>query len=174
MSKFRDGLLGPTVILFAICFVITFSLAAVYNVTEPVIAAGEIAAANAVRTQVLPAGDTFTEVKAAMPEGVTAAYRADNGSGYVFTSEAKGYGGTVVWMVGVDADGSIIGINLFSHSETPGLGTKVGEPDYIAQYVGGSDPDAVDSISGATRTSNSLKNSLRQALEAYQIAKEVA
>lgn len=173
MSKFRDGLIGPTVILFIICTVITFALAAVYNVTEPVIAEGEVAAANAVRMEVLPEAQGFTEITAQLPEGVTEAYRADNGAGYVFTSQAKGFGGAVVYMIGMDEDGAVVGINLFSHEETPGLGTKIGEPEYLQRYYGDVDPDTVDAVTGATRTTNSLKNSLRQAAEAYEIVKGV-
>lgn len=172
MTKFRDGMVGPTLILFAICFLITFALAGVYNVTAPIIAEGEIVAANNVRMEVLPEAEGFTEITEALPEGVTAAYKADNGAGYVFTSQAKGFGGAVVYMIGMNADGEVVGINMFSHEETPGLGTKIGEPDYIAQYLGAVDPDSVAAVSGATRTTNSLKNSLKQAIEAYNQVKE--
>lgn len=171
MSKFRDGMLGPTVVLGVICFVITFALAGIYNVTAPIIAEGELAAANAARMQVLSSADSFTQVEAALPEGVTEAYQADNGAGYVFTSQAKGFGGAVVYMVGMDANGSIVGIQMFSHEETPGLGTKIGEADYLANYMGDVDPNGVAAVTGATITSNSLKNSLNQAIAAYEIVK---
>lgn len=172
MSKFRDGLVGPTVILFAICFVITFALAGVYNMTAPVIAAGEIASANEARKEVLETGDSFSEITGAdLPEGVTAAFEADNGAGYVFTSEAKGFGGPVVYMVGIDSDGNVVGITMFSHGETPGLGTKIGEMEYLEKFYGSVDPQTVDAVSGATRTTNSLKNALVQAKEAYELVK---
>lgn len=171
MSKFRDGMIGPTVILLAICAVITFALAGVYNVTEPIIAAGEITKANEARAEVLPDADAFTEVNATLPEGVLEAFQADNGAGYVFKSEAKGFGGAVVYMIGMNAAGEVVGIQMFSHEETPGLGTKIGEAEYLGRYYGAVDPDSVDAVSGATRTSNSLKNSLKQANEAYQIVK---
>lgn len=171
MTKFRDGMLGPTVILFVICFVITFALAGVYNVTAPVIAQGEIDAANAMRRQVLPEGDQFTQIDAELPAGVSDAYKAENGAGFVFTSAAKGFGGAVVYMIGMDADGNVVGIENFSHGETPGLGTKIFDPDYLAHYLGDTDPSSVDAVTGATRTSNSLKNSLKQAIEAYNTVK---
>lgn len=171
MVKFRDGMVGPTVILFTICFVIAFALAGVYNMTAPVIAAGEVAAADAARRGVLPEGDSFTKLEAALPDGVTEAYQADNGTGFVFTSQAKGFDGAVTYVIGMDADGNITGINMFDHNETPGLGTKIGEPDYLERYYGDTDPDAVDAVTGATRTSNSLKNSLKQAKEAYGLVK---
>lgn len=171
MSKFRDGMVGPTVILLGICLVITFALAGVYTATKDTIAMREIEAANGARTRVLAEGDTFTDIKADLPEGVTEAYRADNDTGYVFTSQAKGFGGEVVWMIGMDEDGNVTGIELFSHEETPGLGTKVGESDYLAKFLGDVNPNVVDAVTGATKTSNSLKNSLLQAEEAYEIVK---
>jgi electron transport complex protein RnfG len=164
-------MLGPTIILFGICLIITAALAAVYNLTEPVIAAGEIAAANDARKEVLADGDSFTELEAALPEGVVDAYKADNGAGYVFTSQAKGFGGAVTWVIGMNADGGITGITLFDHNETPGLGTKAGETSYLESYYGDTDPDDVDAITGATRTSNSLKDSIKQAREAFELVK---
>lgn len=175
MSKFRDGMLGPTVILFAICFLITLALAAVYNMTESTIAASEAAAANAARMEVLPEADGFTKVEGVeLPEGVDDVYRADNGVGFVFTSQAKGFGGPVVYVVGMDSEGGFTGINMFSHGETPGLGTKIGEASYLEKYRGDVDVDGVEAVTGATRTTNSLKNSLKQAQEAFQLVKEAA
>jgi electron transport complex protein RnfG len=171
MSKFRDGMIGPTIILFAICLIITAALAAVYNVTKPVIDAGAIAAADMARREVLPDGDSFTAVEATLPDGVVDAYKADNGAGFVFTSQAKGFGGAVTWVIGMDANGGVTGISLFDHDETPGLGTKVGEADYLQNFLGNTDPASVDAITGATRTSDSLKNSVIQAKEAFELVK---
>jgi electron transport complex protein RnfG len=150
-------------------------MAAVYQATDPVIRRGEIEAANETRSEVLQTSETFTEVTGpAWPQGVSEVYSADNGSGYVVRSSAKGYGGPVVFMIGIDNAGGIAGIQIFEHSETPGLGTKVDNPDYLAQYLGQTNPASVDAISGATRTSNALKTALEQALEAYELVdKEV-
>jgi electron transport complex protein RnfG len=172
MSKFRDGPFGPTVILFLICGIIAVALVGTYQVTAPVIEQGEITAANEARKLVLPAGDSFTEVEGInLPDGVSEVYKADNDAGYVIRSAANGYGGPVTFMIGVGADGSVVAISLFSHSETPGLGTRVGEEAYLANYLGKVDPQTVDAITGATRTSNALKNALAQALSAYELAK---
>lgn len=168
MSKFRDGMIGPTVVLLSICFVITFALAGVFNITDPVIRQQEAEAADAARQTVLEAGDTFTKIEGvSLPEGVVDAYQADNGAGYVFTSKARGFDGLVTYVVGIDSDGKVVGITMFDHSETPGLGTKIGDPAYLEKYYGDVDPNEVDAITGATRTSESLKNALKQAHEAF-------
>lgn len=174
-AKFRDGTPGPTVVLFGICSVIALALAAVYQVTDPLIKQGAVDAANEVKSQVLPAGESFTDIEGiTFPEGVSQVSRADNGTGFVIRSAANGYGGAVTFMIGIDRDGAVTGISMFDHSETPGLGTKVGEQPYLDRYYGKTDPGSVDAVTGATRTSNALKNSIRQALEAYEMVKEAA
>lgn len=173
MSKLKD--IVPTIVLFLICALITLALAMVYRITEPIINQNEIDAANIARQEVLPQGDTFTKIEnITLPDGVKEAYKADNGEGYVFTSSAQGFGGEVVYMVGMDMDNSITGIVMFSHSETPGLGTKVSNPEYLANYYGEVNPDDMDAITGATITSNSLKTSLNETIQAYNSIKEAA
>lgn len=173
MSKFRDGLIGPTVILFAICFVITVALAFTYQTTKPIIEQGEIASAEAVRREVLSGSETFTEITDVdLPDGVYEAYKGDNG--YVFKSGAKGFDGIVTYMIGISDSGEITGINMFDANETPGLGTKIGDPAYLEKYYGSVNPVEVDAVTGATRTSNSLKNSLMQARAAFEIVKGAA
>lgn len=173
MTKFRDGLIGPTVILFAICFVITIALAFTYQTTKPVIEQADIDAENSVRAEVLPGSSGFEQITGVeLPDGVIEAYMSNGG--YVFKSQAKGFDGYVTYLIGIDKNGGVTGINMFDANETPGLGTKVANPDYLAKYKGAADPDSVDAITGATKTSNSLKNSLKQAKAAYELVKGAA
>jgi len=187
MKKFRDGMLGPTVILGTICLVITFALAGTYEATKEPIRLAGLRAAETARALVLPAARTeeapqgaeeeaeesFVLIEGiALPEGVKEAYKAVNGSGYVFVAGAKGFGGVVTFYVGMDADGNYVGINMFDHDETPGLGTKVGADSYLEKYYGRNTPSGVDAITGATRTSNALKNTLLACNEAYELVKE--
>lgn len=173
MSKFRDGLLGPSVILVSICFVITLILAFTYQQTKPVIEQADIAAANAVREEVLPGSADFKEITGVtLPDGVFEAYKGSGG--YVFKSGAKGFDGIVTYMIGIDDNGEVVGINMFDHNETPGLGTKIADPSYMGKYYGNPNTNEIDAVTGATKTTNSLKNSLIQALEAFEIVKGAA
>lgn len=169
MSKFRDGLIGPTVILLSICLVITFALAFTYGTTKPLIDEAEIKAANETREEVLPGNASFEKLDVALPDGVFEVYKADGG--FVFKSGAKGFDGTVTYMIGIDNNGDVVGINMFDANETPGLGTKIAHPDYLGKYFGKTDPDTVDAVTGATKTSNSLKNSIKQAKAAFELVK---
>jgi len=67
-------------------------------------------------------------------------YRGRQGerlSGVAFAVDANdGYSGRIVIMVGVDPDGTVTGIEILNHAETPGLGAKITEPAFKQQFVG--------------------------------------
>ena len=93
-------------------------------------------------------------------------YPVTNGgaeAGYVMKISASGSQGTIVMMVGVDANKAITGISVVSHAETSGIGTKVVEnkPNsagvpVLDQFVGLSGAGSlvvgsnITAISGAT------------------------
>ena len=83
----------PIVVLCVICIAITGSLAATNKVTAPIIEAARIEAERLARIELLPEADDFTPVEGVAVDNVTAVYAANNGTGYVITSTAKGYGG---------------------------------------------------------------------------------
>ena len=56
-------------------------------------------------------------------------------AGYVFETGASGYGGTVSVMTGIDAEGSITGVVILSHDETPGLGANATKSSFLDQYL---------------------------------------
>jgi electron transport complex protein RnfG len=58
------------------------------------------------------------------------AKRDNQNLGYIIKVETKGYGGEINMLVGFDFDGVIKGIEILSHSETPGLGAKINEVRY--------------------------------------------
>ena len=177
LQRFRDGSAGPTTILFIICVIITFALAGVYQMTEPTIEQRGIDAINEAMAQVLEGADTFTQVNAVFPDGkeegekVLSVYKADNGAGYTVRAATKGFGGLVTFMIGMDANGGVTGIKVLDHSETPGLGTKITNIDYLDKYSGQVDPNKVDNITGASYSSRALKKAVALAQQAYKVAK---
>ena len=107
-------------------------------------------------------------------DGVSAVYEANNGAGYVFTTSARGYGGEVVVMVGINADGNIEGITVTQQTETKGIGSNVVDnPEYLAQYSGlsAAEPlvlnEDVDARTSATVSSTAVINAVNAAIEAY-------
>ena len=167
----------PIVVLMAICLVISTALAFTNDVTAPVIEKAAAEKAEAARKDVLPDADSFELMQlSGLPETVTEVYQAANGSGYVFMLTAKGYGGDMNLICGMDADGNIIACKTLSHSETSGLGSKVADDGYRNQYTGVNTDTLgnVQAISGATISSNAYKNAVGDAFAAYELAKEAA
>ena len=107
-------------------------------------------------------------------------YPVTNGgaeAGYVMKISASGSQGSIVMMVGVDADKAITGISVVSHSETSGIGTKVvenkpnsaGEP-VLDQFIGKSGAGTlvvgsnITAISGATVSTKGIATGANAAL----------
>jgi len=135
-------------ILMLICAVSAGSLSYVYGVTSKIIderKAQEVARAMAV---VLPSAQDFerlsaeelADVKAdARFAGVEEAYRGSTDGevrGVVAKVLSSGYGGKVAVLVGVNSDHAIEGLQVLSHSETPGLGGEITKPAFQSQFAG--------------------------------------
>lgn len=93
-------------------------------------------------------------------------------AGYCVESLAPGFGGDIGVMVGYRLDTSILGVSVVSMSETPGLGSKIGDAEYLKNYAGdkgelelGRD---VDAISGATISSRALLDAVNRATDAFE------
>ena len=163
----------PIVVLCVICIVITGALAATNSVTAPIIEAATIAAQNAARTELLPEADSFSKVEDIAVENVSDVYVADNGTGAVITSAAKGYGGTMTVMVAFTPEGTIKQIKVTEQGETQGIGSKVaGDASFWTRFEGleakelvlGTD---VDALSGATVSSKALTAAVNAAIAGY-------
>lgn len=169
-----NRVIKPIVVLCVICIVITGALAATNAATAPVIAEAKAAAEKAARSELLPEADDFKEVAGVSVENVTAVSEATNGTGYVITSTAKGYGGTITVMSAFTPDGVIKQIKVTEAQETPGFGSNVTDtPSYWERYAGVDagkqlvlDQD-IDRHSGATISSKALIKAVNSAIEAY-------
>lgn len=107
-------------------------------------------------------------------------YPVTNGgaeAGYVMKISASGSQGTIVMMVGVDANKAITGISVVSHAETSGIGTKVVENKsnsagvpVLDQFVGLSGAGSlvvgsnITAISGATVSTKGITMGANAAL----------
>lgn len=81
--------------------------------------------------------------------------------------KGKGFGGLIGVMVGVSKDGKLLDIGITSHSETPGIGSKVSETPFTEKFKGlaTNQEVTVDGISGATYSSKGVMAAVTQALE---------
>ncbi len=157
----------------------TALLVATNGATEAKIAQNQEESDIQSRQEVLPEADDFTE-KTVTIDGVTYTYyEATNGAGYVFSGSNKGYGGQVVAMVGISADGIITGVKVTeADDETPGLGAKwTSDTTKTDQFVGMSadgdelavvkDGGDVEAVAGATLTSRAVTADVNSAIMQY-------
>lgn len=177
------AVLVPAVALLIICLVSTTLLAGTNMLTEDKIAENLVKTETLSRSIVLPEAKTYGEVQT-LENGVNYCEGTDNlgaVAGYVFTSSAKGYGGAVSVMVGIDKDGVITGIEILSHDETPGLGANSTKPEFKNRFLGKSgeltvnktsnDGQNIQAITAATITSKAVVNAVNAATEAFETIK---
>lgn len=160
--------------LLIITSVVAAALAGVNAVTAPVIAAITAEKTQAAIEAVLPGGGEKVENFTDETGLVTTVYASQ--SGYAIEVTPAGFDGTITMMVGVSKDGSVLGIDVISHTETAGLGAvaaaknSAGE-SFRNQFAGLSgdlavtkDGGAIDAITGATITSRAVTEGVNAAL----------
>ena len=173
----------PVIVLVVLCFVVTLALAYTYGVTHPIISKRAERDADRARAELLKEADGFDQYDGALAESedgnakVTECYNAKNGAGSVMTIETSSFGGKLTMMVGVDSNGSVTGVKVTDHQDTPGVGTKNFEEKYLDAYIGISDihnenvksDDQIDAISGASVTGQALHSGVSAALRQYEM-----
>ncbi|MCI8958924.1 MAG: RnfABCDGE type electron transport complex subunit G [Lachnospiraceae bacterium] len=194
MSK--GGFMKDALVLCAITLVAGACLGGVYEITKAPIAAAELEAKSVAYRVVLPeaaefVADDLTDVIAAangeiagmgfgnvtVGEAVTGVDASGAPVGYVVTSTSNdGYGGAITVSVGIQADGTVSGIEFLTLAETAGLGMNAQKPEWKAQYAGknvdafsvtkgGAAADnEINAISGATITSNAVTGAVNAAV----------
>ena len=175
-----------TVVLTIICSLAATALALVYTITKDPIAYQQrlkkLRAIKAVQPDYdnEPDQDYIdlkTDESTEGDGGLTRFYitkKGDTPTGVVFMTSAVGYGGLIDLMVGVNPEGTITGVQVLRHTETPGLGAKITEDTFMQQFTernlentnwalkkeGGD----IDQISGATISPQAVVKALNQGL----------
>lgn len=116
-------------------------------------------------------------------EGITGLYVVEkNGKAvaYGILSSARGYGGPMSIMVGVDGEGKVLGVKVLDQKETPGLGDKVTASEkFLSQFTGKTPDDPLEInkdikvVSGATISSKGVNAGVKEALKAFRMIEEV-
>ncbi|MCL2103719.1 MAG: RnfABCDGE type electron transport complex subunit G [Kiritimatiellaeota bacterium] len=112
-------------VLTVICAVSSALLAAVYTITKEPIALAKEQSKRLAAAHVMPAG--LPEPEKVTVEGETFFICQVDGeivAAAVVGRSQNGYGGLIELMVGI-SDGKLVGYEVVSATETPGLGTKI-------------------------------------------------
>ncbi len=83
------------------------------------------------------------------------------------TASAQGMGEVKV-TVTFDANGAITTLSVDTSNETPGLGTQCSESGFTGKFIGASNADGVDAISGVTITSDAVKAAVNSAAAQFK------
>jgi Na+-translocating ferredoxin:NAD+ oxidoreductase subunit G len=127
-----------------------------------------------------PVADTITLTDAqGQPMTVYRALAKGQVTGVAYEIHGLGYAGQIKLMLGVAADGKVLGVRVLAHKETPGLGDKieVKKGDWIQRFtgLGLSDPPVeqwkvkkdggtFDQFTGATITPRGVVGAVRDGL----------
>ena len=92
--------------------------------------------------------------------------------GQAVMAQATGYGGAIDILIGLEPDQRLRGIRVISQSETPGLGAKIVEADFLEQFAGMTLGDlalrknggSVDAITGATISTSAVIDGVRRGI----------
>lgn len=169
--------------LFCITLIASAGVGGIYQLTAEPIAQANAAAVTEALRQVLPAFDQTSEQELTldqMPIQVYTATQGDQVVGYAVKSMTKnGFGGAITMMVGFDPAGTILNVNVLSQAETPGLGTKMAEPENVLlKSVQGKNPSQmklsvkkdggdVDALTAATISSRAYVDAVARAFNAF-------
>ena len=183
-------------ILFVFALVGTAMLAFTFDRTEPVITRSQQAEKQALINQVLPAklyeNDLLQSQQSVPPDELLGTRQASAmwtaRRGGVITAvvlEAiapDGYSGNIGLLIGIDVNGTVTGVRVTAHRETPGLGDYIAraKSPWIEQFVGKSlgnpasgrwkvtkDGGMFDARAGATITPRAVVRAVRNALDYF-------
>ena len=164
-STFKELVL-PVIVLVVICLVCSALLAVLNDITAPIIAENTQAETLAAYVSVLPEGTTTDSMTAI--DGLTTA----GVEGAVKTANGDVAGKDVTVYVAFDAEGAISGISIDGSTQTTGIGSKVSGDSFASGFIGWNGGEVasgspVDSIAGATYSSNGAFNAINAAIDCY-------
>ena len=182
-----NGVMKIALRLIIITAVAGLLLGLTYSVTKDPIAAQEEKNKTEARQTVMPDAEDFEQIDLSAAglgdeyaEVQEAYYAVKSGEkiGATVTVSTKGYSSGLQVTVGVNADGTVSGVNIDSHDETPGLGAKGDDPVYLSQYAGrtvplevvkvsGGGDSEIQALTGATLTSKGICRAVNLACSLY-------
>ena len=172
----KSNLTTMAVCLTVVCLVCSALLGGMYALTAEPIEKANADILKASIGAVLPVevGGQASEYYVSTVDGAPVAYAV--------RSTTVGFGGPLVLMVGITADGVVYNTSVLSHNETPGLGAKCNTDEKFMNQFKGFDPSSksltvkkdggdVDAITASTITSRAYSQAVDNAVKAFNSIK---
>ncbi len=153
--------------LFLICAVAALTLGVINVITEPIIAERKVLELNKALNSLtgeLQAAEGVTVEEESVVKAYYPVLRAGKVDSFILELSGSGYGGDMKILSRYKLNGEIISVKLMDNLETPGLGRKAENPEYMKKFVGAGSSDPVpvlksmleqseaEAITGATIT----------------------
>lgn len=186
MAKRESTFFNMVIALLVITFIASASLGFIYELTKEPIEAARVAKKNDAIRSVVPAFDnnpSQEEYRIEVPGGELVFYPAKKDGELVGTAVEtftnRGFSGEIILMVGLLPDGTINGVEVLEHKETPGLGDKMEseKSDFSVQFEGRNpeefrlrvrqDGGDVDGITATTISSRAYCEAVEMAWKVY-------
>lgn len=186
MKKKKDTFINMVISLFAITIIAGFSLGFVNDLTVGPKAKAKLEKKVNALKLVLPTFDNnpvddIQLVQSEFAKDSVEMYPAFSESNFVgaavIGSTEKGFSGLIKIMVGFTEDGNIKNIEVLEQKETPGLGTKMKDEKFLAQFREKNpstfnlkvtkDGGEVDALTGATITSRAFGEAVQMAYDEF-------
>ena len=200
-SALFKNALRTAAIMLAFAFIGTLLLASLFDVTRAPIEASEKAARLSLFKEILPAENYDNDLLASqvtiapnallgnrLPSIANVAKKQQQTAGVILEAIAHdGYSGDIKLLIAIRADGSISGVRVLAHKETPGLGDyiDIAHGNWIKLFDNESlektaaekwqvkkDGGQYDYMVGATITPRAVVKAVKQALQFYQQNKQ--
>ena len=130
-----------------------------------------------------PTDDVIDARDGDVPVAVHVARKGGVPTAVVIATRARGYGGEIGLVVGIDREGRVTGVRITRHTETPGLGDKVevAKSEWVHDFAGRDlsnpapakwavkkDGGVFDQFAGATITPRAVVGAVKRSLELYR------
>jgi len=162
-----------SLVLLVTCALAAGCLAFVYSATKARIEKQALVEKNEALKEVMPEATRFDEVVQGKKWKV---YKDAVEIGMVVEVSIQGYGGPIRILFGIDPNRKITRVKILEHNETPGLGAKIREKKFLAQFDGRDKAETalkkddaqngkIDALSGATISSRAVTGAVNKGLQ---------
>ncbi len=151
-----------------ICAVSAGLIAFTHQKTSPIVAEREYNELMEMLAQLMPEADQYEFLDVEGQE-VYLGIKDEKAFASVVPGQKSGFWGPVKVLVLLNPQGEIMDVVIRDQGETPGIGTKIEDPVFLAQYAGKNiiNDISIDVISGATISSKAVTSGVINAINLF-------